>query len=95
MKIETAKAIVSVTGAVAGSSGMITTAMAILKANAIEIGVLCSITSLLVYILFQFLYYRKLILADENKAYIEKVENEVRELSNGIKSILDKLNKDK
>ncbi len=95
MRIETAKGIVNGTGALAGSSSVITIAMAYLKTSAIEIGVLCSIISLLVYILFQFLYYRKLILADENKAHIEKVEDEVRELSIGIKSILDKINKDK
>lgn len=90
MKIETAKAIVSGTGALAGSSGMITIVMAYLKTNAIEIGVLCSIASLLVYIFFQLLYYRKLTLADKNKAYIEQVENKLGELQ----STIDKLDKD-
>lgn len=91
MRIETAKDIVSGTGALAGSSGVITIGMAYLKTNAIEIGVLCSITSLLVYILFQLIYYRKLTLADKNKAYIEKVEDKVSELE----SIIENMDKDK
>lgn len=94
MKIETAKSVVDATAALAGSSGIVTVTLAILKTNAVEIGVLISFISLIVYVSFQVLYHRKLTLADENKAYIEKVESKVDDLSDGLTLILDKLNKE-
>lgn len=99
MKIETVKALANGTGALAGSSGMITIVMGYLKTNAVELGVLCSIISLFIYMFFQILYYRKLTLADENKIDIKKVEKKldkhIIKTSSGINLIIDKIDEGK
>lgn len=74
MKAETGKDVVNGVGAFAGSSGVVTAVMAYLKMNAVELGVIVSIITLIIYIIFQILYYKKLTLADENKLKHEVAE---------------------
>lgn len=106
MKIETAKDIVNGVGALSGGSGIVTVVMAYLKMNAVELGVIVSIVTLIVYIIFQILYFKKLTLADENKVkqegtekklddHIEETKIQFNTVNNGISNILDFVKVDK
>jgi len=84
MQIETAKDLVSISAAVAGSTGIAASVMAYLEAEAKGIGAICAILTLVVYIFFQILQHVKLNKTDENKKDIDL-----------IFSILGKKDKDK
>ena len=73
MEIETAKNLVSGSGALAGSTSITATIMAYLEAEAKGIGALCAIVTLVVYIFFQILQHIKLNKTDENKKDIDLI----------------------
>ena len=72
------------TGVLAGSTGTVTSIMAYMRVEALGIGALCTIFTLVVYIFFQFLHYKKLSKADENKMKIDLILDKLKDLENKI-----------
>jgi len=82
MEIETVKALVDGTGPLAASTGIVTSVMGYLEAEALGIGALCTMITLVVYIFFQFLHHKKLGRADENKIKIDLILAELKDMKN-------------
>ncbi len=83
MKIETAKALVNGTGALAGSTGLVTSVMAYLKAEAMGIGALCAIMTLIAYIASIILHHKKSNEAEEYKIKVNLILDKLDRLDKG------------
>ncbi len=98
MNLDTAKILAGGSAKLSVGTGTSTMVMAYFQANAAGIGALCTLVTLVFYILFQWLAHKKSVQADKNKEKIDstddKLEAHIKETRDGIESILEKLNKD-
>ncbi len=81
MKEAALKATVNGSAALAGSTGVVTSLLAFFDNNAASIGAMCTLVFGLIYILFQWLSYRKLTVADDNKHEIAQLKKQLSEIS--------------
>lgn len=86
MNLDTAKTLAGGSAKLAGSTGVSTMVMAYFQANAAGIGALCTVITLISYLFFQWLAYKKTNQAEKNKEIIDDHSDKLAE-------ILDKLNK--
>ena len=88
MKQETAKHLADGVGALAASSGILTSWLGYLNHYAAGIGVICTVFFGCIYATFHYLSFKKLCQADDNKEQIQRLEAMQKE---NIKSIVDEL----
>lgn len=81
MKQDTVKAFVDGAALSVTGTGILTSLMAFFESNAAGIGAMCTVLFGLVYIVFQFLSYRKLTLADANQEEIAALKRQLIGLS--------------
>lgn len=81
MKQETAKALVDGAAISVTGTGILTSLLAFFEHYAAGIGAMCTVVFGIVYIVFQFMSYRKLTLSDTNQERIRILEDQLKGLS--------------
>jgi len=81
VKQDTAKALVDGAAISATGTGILTSVLAFFESNAAGIGAMCTVVFGIVYIIFQFMSYRKLTLSDTNQERIRILEDQLKGLS--------------
>jgi len=70
------------TGALAGSAGIMTTVMGFFDHYAAGIGAISTVIFGVIYVVFQYLSYKKSTLANENAKELKELRNQIAGISN-------------